>query len=115
MRMGCLVLLIVLALVLGAGMWLTVGLIALLATLVVAGLIGWAADLVIPGGALPGGWIGAVLTGLIGGFVGHLLFRLLNVHDPGYALFGVDLIPTLVGAIVVALAAQLFTARRPVV
>ena len=59
--MGCLLLLIVLVLVLGAGMWITVGLIALLATLVVAGLVGWAADLVVPG-QLPAGWFGAVLA-----------------------------------------------------
>jgi uncharacterized membrane protein YeaQ/YmgE (transglycosylase-associated protein family) len=113
--MGCLILLIILALVLGAGMWLTVGLIALLATFVVAGVIGWAADLIIPAGALPGGWFGAVLTGLIGGFVGHLVFGLLRIQDPGPALFGVHVIPAFVGAVIVALAAQLFTARRPVV
>ena len=110
--MGCLLVLIVLALVLGAGMWITVGLVALLATLLVAGLVGWAADLVIPGGALPGGWLGAVLTGLIGGFVGHLLFRALGIHDPGFTLLGVDLIPAFVGAVLVALAAQLLTSRR---
>jgi len=113
--MGCLLLLILIALLLGAGMWVTVGLVGLLATLLVAGLVGWAADLVVPGGALPGGWLGAVLTGLIGGFVGHLLFRALGIHDPGFTLLHVDLIPAFVGAIVVALAAQFITARRPVV
>ena len=111
--MGCLVVLIVLVLLLGAGFWVTVGLVGLILTLLVAGLVGWAADLVVPGGALPGGWIGAVLTGLIGGFVGHLLFSALHIHAPLLPLFGVDLIPTLVGAVVVAFAAQLFTARRP--
>lgn len=110
--MGCLVLLILLALLLGAGMWVTVGLVALLATLVMAGLVGWAADLLVPGGALPGGWLGAVLTGLIGGFVGHLLFNALGIHDPGFRLLGVDLIPAFVGAVIIALAAQFFTARR---
>ena len=113
--MGCLILLILLVLALGAGMWITVGLVALLATFVVAGLIGWAADLIIPGGALPFGWFGAVLTGLIGGFVGHLVFFALRVPDPGPSLFGVHVIPAFVGAVLVALAAQLFTARRPVV
>jgi uncharacterized membrane protein YeaQ/YmgE (transglycosylase-associated protein family) len=112
--MGCLIVLLLLALLLGAGMWITVGLVGLLATLVVAGLVGWAADLVVPG-RLPGGWLGAVLTGLIGGFIGHLLFVLLRIPDPGFRLLGVDLIPAFVGAVVVALAAELFTARRPVV
>jgi uncharacterized membrane protein YeaQ/YmgE (transglycosylase-associated protein family) len=113
--MGCLILLILLALILGAGMWITVGLVALLATLVVAGLVGWAADLIVPGGALPLGWFGAVLTGLVGGFVGHFVFRQFGIHYPGLTLFGVDLIPAFVGAVIIALAAQLFTARRPIV
>jgi uncharacterized membrane protein YeaQ/YmgE (transglycosylase-associated protein family) len=56
-----------------------------------------------------------VLTGLIGGFVGQLLFRTLGIHDPGFRMLGIDLIPAFVGAVLVALAAQLFTARRPVV
>ena len=66
-------------------------------------------------GRLPLGWIGAVLTGIIGGFIGAWLFKVLGIHDPGFSLFGVDLIPAFVGAVVVAFAAQLFTTRRPVV
>jgi uncharacterized membrane protein YeaQ/YmgE (transglycosylase-associated protein family) len=112
--MGCLVALILIVLVLGAGMWATVGLVALIATLVVAGLVGWAADLVVPG-RLPGGWLGAVLTGLIGGWLGHLVFNALNIHVAPLVLFGVDLIPAFVGALIVALVAELFTMRRPVV
>ena len=68
--MGFLLVLILLVLVFGAGVALTIGLVGLLLTLVMAGIVGWAADALIPGGKLPGGWIGAVLTGLIGGFVG---------------------------------------------
>jgi uncharacterized membrane protein YeaQ/YmgE (transglycosylase-associated protein family) len=112
--MGCLLVLILLVLLLGAGMWLTVGLVALLATLFVAGLVGWAADLVVPG-QLPAGWFGAVLAGLVGGFIGHLIFHALGIHDPGFSLFGVDLIPAFIGAVLIAVAAQLFTTRRPVV
>jgi uncharacterized membrane protein YeaQ/YmgE (transglycosylase-associated protein family) len=112
--MGCLILLILLVIVFGAGSVLAVGLtIGLLLTLIVAGLVGWVADLLIPGGALPGGWLGAILTGILGGFVGAWLFATLRIHDPGFVLFGVDLIPAFVGAVLVALAAQLFTARRP--
>jgi uncharacterized membrane protein YeaQ/YmgE (transglycosylase-associated protein family) len=106
--------LILIVLILGAGMWATVGLVALLATLVVAGLVGWAADLVVPG-KLPLGWLGAVLTGLIGGWLGHLLFNALNIHVAQVVLFGVDLLPAFVGALIIAFAAQLFTMRRPVV
>jgi uncharacterized membrane protein YeaQ/YmgE (transglycosylase-associated protein family) len=114
--MGCLLLLILLVIVFGAGSVMAIGLsIGLLLTLIVAGLVGWAADMVVPGGALPGGWIGAVLTGMIGGFVGAWLFGVLGIHDPGFRLFSVDLVPAFVGAVVVAFAAQLFTSRRPVV
>jgi uncharacterized membrane protein YeaQ/YmgE (transglycosylase-associated protein family) len=113
--MGCLLLLVLLVIVLGAGSVLAVGFtIGLLLTLLVAGLVGWAADLVVPG-RLPGGWLGAVLSGLIGGFIGTWLFAVLGVHDPGFRLFGVDLIPAFVGAVVIAVALQLFTSRRPLV
>ena len=113
--MGCLILLILLVIVLGAGSVMAIGLtIGLLLTLIVAGLVGWAADMVVPG-KLPGGWIGAVLTGIIGGFIGAWLFKVLGIHDPGFSLFGVDLIPAFVGAVIVAFAAELFTTRRRVV
>ena len=110
--MGFLLVLILLVLVFGAGVALTVGLIGLILTFVMAGIVGWAADALIPGGKLPGGWIGAVLTGLIGGFVGAWLFGVFGVHDPRFVLFGVDIIPAFVGAVVIALAAQLFTSRQ---
>src|SRR5712691_12046247 len=109
--MGCLILLILLVLVFGAASALTIGFIGLLLTLIVAGLVGWAADMVVPG-RLPGGWIGAVLAGLIGGFIGRILFHALGIRDLGFGLFGVELIPAFVGALIVVGAAELFTARR---
>jgi len=110
--MGCLLLLVLLVIVLGAGSMLAFGFVALLLTLVMAGLVGWAADLVVPG-RLPGGWFGAVLSGLIGGFIGTLLFHLLGIREPGFALFGIHLIPAFVGAVLIAVGAQLFSQRRP--
>jgi len=108
------VLLIVLVLVLGAGSILAVGFtIGLVLTLIMAGLVGWAADAVVPG-RLPGGWFGAVLSGLIGGFIGTWLFARLGIHDPGFVLFGVDVIPAFVGAVVIAVAAQLISGRRSI-
>lgn len=110
--MGCLVILILLVVV-GAGSFILVGwTIGFLLMLVVAGLVGWAADLVVPG-RLPGGWLGSVLAGLFGGIVGTWLFRAVGVHDPGFRLFGVDLIPAFIGAVVIAVALQLFSMRRP--
>jgi uncharacterized membrane protein YeaQ/YmgE (transglycosylase-associated protein family) len=111
LTMGCLVVLVLLVLVLGTGMFLTVGLIGLLMTLIVAGLIGWAADAVVPG-KLPGGWFGAVLAGLVGGWLGHLVFTWLRLPSLGLVIAGVDLVPAFVGAVVIAFALELFSTRR---
>jgi uncharacterized membrane protein YeaQ/YmgE (transglycosylase-associated protein family) len=89
----------------------TSSLIGLLLTVVVAGLVGWLADLVVPG-KLPGGWLGAVLAGLIGGFIGGALFHALH-WNTGMRLAGVELIPAFVGAVIIAIAAEMFTSRRP--
>jgi uncharacterized membrane protein YeaQ/YmgE (transglycosylase-associated protein family) len=106
-----LVVLLILVLVLGWLMLATIGLFfELLITLFVAGLVGWAADAVVPG-KLPGGWIGAVLAGLIGGFIGRLLFHALNIHL-GLGVIGSELIPAFVGAVLVVVAAEMFTTRR---
>jgi uncharacterized membrane protein YeaQ/YmgE (transglycosylase-associated protein family) len=112
--MGCLGVLVTFALLLALGTWAAVGLISLAVTLVIAGLVGWAADMVVPG-KLPGGWFGAILAGLIGGFIGDLLFRALGIHDPGFGLLGVDLLPAFVGALIVVVAVEVYTTRRPVV
>src|ERR671936_2528437 len=109
--MGCLLFLILLVLLAGAGMWLTIGLIGLAMTLLVAGVIGWAADAIIPG-QLPGGWLGAVLAGVLGGFVGHLLFALFGVSGRvGPTLFGIEIVPAFVGAVIIAAAAEFWTTR----
>ena len=61
---------------------------------------------------MPGGWFGAVLSGLIGGFIGTWLFELLGIQEPGFELFGIHLIPAFVGAVLIAVAAQLLSGRR---
>lgn len=109
--MGLLLLLVVVVLV-GWLMLATIGFaFGLLLTLLVAGLVGWAADMVVPG-RLPGGWIGAVLAGLIGGFIGRLLFHAVGIRDLGFGLFGIELIPAFVGAVLVVVAAEMLTSRR---
>lgn len=85
--------------------------IGIVLTLLMAGLVGWLADLVVPG-ELPGGWVGAVIAGLVGGFLGGILFHVLGVRDPGFGLFGINLIPAFVGAVIVAFAAELLTRNR---
>jgi uncharacterized membrane protein YeaQ/YmgE (transglycosylase-associated protein family) len=109
--MGCLLALVLVVVLLGAGLALTAELTGLVLTLVVAGLVGWAADLVMPG-RLPYGPLGAVLTGIIGGFVGTLIFGLLHLPHIGPTLFRIEIVPAFVGALVVAAAAQLVTAHR---
>ena len=110
--MGWLILLLVAAVVLTAGMftWATLSLLGLVLTLVVAGLVGWAADAVVPG-KLPGGWLGAVLAGIVGGWLGHLLFGALRLPG-GPVIADVALLPAFVGAVVIAFALEMLSTRR---
>lgn len=82
-------------LILGVIIKATLGLVGLLATLALAGFIGWAADQIIPG-ELPYGWLGAVLAGFVGGLVGNLL-----PIPQGPAILGIHLLPTFIGALLV--------------
>jgi uncharacterized membrane protein YeaQ/YmgE (transglycosylase-associated protein family) len=109
--MGILLLLVVVIVLGWAALATSLFILKLLFLLLAAGLVGWAADAVVPG-KLPGGWIGAVLAGLVGGAVGGILFGLLGIHDPGFSLFGVDLIPAFVGAVIITALAEMFTRRR---
>ncbi len=83
------------------GLWLTLTLTHLLLTLAVAGFVGWLADIVVPG-ELPYGWLGAVAAGVIGGWIGQIIFG-----RAGPSLLGVYLVPTFVGAVILAGAARL--------
>ncbi len=104
--MGFLVVALLLVLALGAAVWIAIGVVGLVLTLVVAGLVGWAADAVIPG-ALPGGWLGAVLAGIAGGFLGRLL-----IGSVGPELFGVQVLPAFIGALVIVAAVELVNSSR---
>ena len=92
--------LIVLLLLVSVAMTMTVGLFHLVGTIAIAGLVGWIADLLIPG-ELPFGWLGAVVAGVVGGWLGALV-----IGNVGPQLFGVYLIPALLGASVLAVAAN---------
>ncbi len=101
--MPFLILMVLLVLVLGGvlTLWFAVSLIGVLLTLFVAGLVGWAADALIPG-RLPGGWLGAILVGIVGGFVGPIVLRALGFAGAGGpVLFGIHIIPAFVGALVI--------------
>ena len=98
---------VVLAIVVGVvGLYALFGLARLLPHLLVAGVVGWLADLVVPG-KLPYGFLGAIAAGVIGGFLGGLLFR-----DFGPELAGVHIVPTFVGAAALAFGLELYNKKQ---
>ena len=90
----------------GVGITIAWNLLGLMLMLFIAGIVGWLADLIVPG-RLPYGWLGAVLAGLIGSWIGHLILGSL-----GPRLFGIQIIPALLGAIIVAFVAELLMGTR---
>src|SRR4051794_35964318 len=92
--------LVVLLLLFSFAITATFGLVHLVGTVAIAGLVGWIADLIVPG-ELPYGWLGAVVAGVVGGWLGGLV-----LGNFGPQLFGVYLLPALVGAAVLAVAAN---------
>ena len=93
--------LVVLAPIIG----LTIG---LALTLLVAGLIGWLADRIMPG-ELPYGKAGAVGAGIVGAVIGSLI---PVINDLGPALFGIRVVPAFVGALIVVALVEFFASRR---
>ncbi|WP_437515371.1 GlsB/YeaQ/YmgE family stress response membrane protein [Sorangium sp. So ce1099] len=89
--------LLLLALLL-AGVWVTFGLLGMVVTLVVAGIVGWVADRLVPG-ELPYGWLGAIVAGLLGSWLGSLL-----LGPVGPSAGGIPVLPALVGAVILAFA-----------
>jgi uncharacterized membrane protein YeaQ/YmgE (transglycosylase-associated protein family) len=81
--------------------WFAFSVIHLVLMLVVAGIVGWAADAIVPG-QLPWGWLGAILAGLVGSWLGVAL-----LGPVGPSLFGVPIIPGLVGAVILAVLVEL--------
>ena len=63
--------------------------------LLVAALVGFAADAMVPGKQITHGWLGATGAGLIGSWLGTMM-----IGHVGPMLMGVPLIPALLGAVV---------------
>lgn len=95
--------LLVLFLVFVVGIWITSHLVGLVLMLLVAGFIGWLADRIVPG-TIPYGWLGAIVAGLAGAMIGNLI-----LHGLGPTLFGIALIPAIVGTVILAIGINLFT------
>lgn len=68
--------------------------IGIVVMLISAALIGWIADLVVPG-RLPMGLLGAIVAGLVGAWIGGML-----LGGWGPQLGGLYLIPGIIGAII---------------
>jgi len=88
--------------------------------LIVLGFVGWVIDLVIPG-KMPLGWIGGVVSAILGGIFASWLFGLLNIPEfgpsitwNGYTLF---IIPAIIGGIILAVIVRFVMGifRRPAV
>jgi uncharacterized membrane protein YeaQ/YmgE (transglycosylase-associated protein family) len=87
----------------------------LLMWILVGGLAGWLASLVVRGGGL--GLIGDVLVGVIGAFLGGFLlsqvFPSLYAFTGGFTGFSIgSLIVAFIGAVILLLISRLFTSRR---
>jgi uncharacterized membrane protein YeaQ/YmgE (transglycosylase-associated protein family) len=89
---------VIVLLALSSFIWISFGLVGLLLHLFMAGLVGALADAVVPG-KLPWGWLGAIVAGLVGSWLGVLL-----IGHRGPALFGVPVIPGFLGALILAFA-----------
>ncbi len=82
--------------------------IPLVLTLLVAGLIGWLADRIVPG-ELPYGKAGAVGAGIVGAVLGSLI---PVINGLGPVLFGIRVVPAFVGALIVVALVEFFASRR---
>jgi uncharacterized membrane protein YeaQ/YmgE (transglycosylase-associated protein family) len=81
-------------------------LLGLLILLVVAAVVGALGEM-IGGVDVPGGWIGSILVGLVGAWIGGALFHM------GPTIGGIQIIPAIIGAILFVLVLRLiFSATR---
>jgi uncharacterized membrane protein YeaQ/YmgE (transglycosylase-associated protein family) len=96
---------VLVALLVLAVMWTFIqvagNLLHLVLVLFMAGVVGYVADLLVPG-RLPWGWLGAVVAGLVGSWLGTVLLGPL-----GPRIFGIQVIPALAGAVILAVGAEL--------
>src|SRR3954471_20759382 len=98
---GVVLLLVLLALIFS--IYLTVSFIGLLVTLVIAGLVGWLAYKFVPV-KLPYGFLGAIVAGLAGSWIGGWL-----LGDVGPDIGGIAVFPALVGSLILAVVSTVVT------
>lgn len=73
--------------------------------LIVAAIAGACGEL-IAGGKVPGGWIGSIIAGLVGAWLGGMLIHF------GPVLGGIQIIPAIIGAALFVLVIRLLVGAR---
>jgi uncharacterized membrane protein YeaQ/YmgE (transglycosylase-associated protein family) len=80
----------------------------LIAWLIVGGLAGWLANMVIPSGL---GLISTIIAGIVGGFIGGFLFHAIG--EPGMTGFSIwSVFVAFIGAVVLLYVIRLLNGRR---
>lgn len=74
--------------------------------LVVAAIVGAIGEM-IAGGKVPGGWLGSILAGLIGAWLGGMLLHI------GPVIGGIDVISAIIGAALFVFLLRLVSGRVP--
>jgi uncharacterized membrane protein YeaQ/YmgE (transglycosylase-associated protein family) len=82
-------------------------LLGLLVLLIVAAVVGAIGEM-IAGGKVPGGWIGSILVGLVGAWLGGLLLHW------GPVIGDIQIIPAIIGAALFVFLIRLVSGRVPV-
>ncbi len=98
--------LIAIVLLLVLGFWIVGNLIGLLLMLLMAAAVGWLADMIVPG-EVPYGLPGLIAVGLVGGWIGVLLFGHMGPH-----ILGIQVVPAFLGALILAFVIQVVAGRR---
>lgn len=70
-----------------------------LVMLLVAAIVGFIGDALVPG-RMPGGWVGAIIAGLLGSAIGGYLFNAMSM-PVGPVLGGLAIVPSIIGAALV--------------
>jgi uncharacterized membrane protein YeaQ/YmgE (transglycosylase-associated protein family) len=85
----------------------------ILAWLIVGGIAGWLASLVVRGGGL--GVVGDVIVGIVGALLGGVVLSLLAPGTVGFTGFNLgSLLVAFIGAVILLFIVKLFTGRRAV-
>jgi uncharacterized membrane protein YeaQ/YmgE (transglycosylase-associated protein family) len=85
----------------------------ILAWLIVGGIAGWLASLVVRGGGL--GVVGDVLVGIVGALLGGVVLALLLPGTVGFTGFNLgSLLVAFIGAVLLLVIVKLFTGSRAV-